>query len=128
MTSEMMSLTWVTTLTAIMWVPYILNMIAVRGLINAVGYPESPEPMSPWAAKMKAAHANAVENLVIFAVLVLIADAANVSNATTVLACQLYFWARLTHVLSYTFAVPWVRTVAFVGGFACQITLILQLI
>ena len=128
MTSEMMSLTWVTALTAIMWVPYILNMIAVRGLINAVGYPESPEPMSPWAAKMKAAHANAVENLVIFAVLVLIADAANVSNATTVLACQLYFWARLTHVLSYTFAVPWVRTVAFVGGFACQITLILQLI
>ena len=77
---------------------------------------------------MKAAHANAVENLVIFAVLVLIADAANVSNATTVLACQLYFWARLTHLLSYTFAVPWMRTVAFVGGFACQITLVLQLI
>jgi uncharacterized MAPEG superfamily protein len=128
MTSEMMSLTWVTTLTAIMWMPYILNMIAVRGLVNAVGYPESPEPLSPWAAKMKAAHANAVENLVIFAVLVLIADAANVSNATTVLACQLYFWARLTHLLSYTFAVPWMRTVAFVGGFACQITLVLQLI
>lgn len=128
MTREMMSLTWVTTLTAIMWMPYILNMIAVRGLVNAVGYPESPEPLSPWAAKMKAAHANAVENLVIFAVLVLIADAAKVSNATTVLACQLYFWARLTHLLSYTFAVPWMRTVAFVGGFACQITLVLQLI
>ena len=128
MTREMMSLTWVTTLTAIMWMPYILNMIAVRGLVNAVGYPESPEPLSPWAAKMKAAHANAVENLVIFAVLVLIADAANVSNATTVLACQLSFWARLTHLLSYTFAVPWMRTVAFVGGFACQITLVLQLI
>ena len=46
MTREMMSLTWVTTLTAIMWMPYILNMIAVRGLVNAVGYPESPEPLS----------------------------------------------------------------------------------
>jgi uncharacterized MAPEG superfamily protein len=127
MTSELMSLTWITTLTAIMWMPYILNMIAVRGLVNAVGYSDDPKPLSPWAAKMKAAHANATENLVVFAALVLIADAANVSNATTVLACQLYFWARLVHLLSYTFAIPWVRTLAFVAGFGCQVALILQL-
>lgn len=128
MTSELMSLTWVTALTAVMWMPYILNMIAVRGLMDAVGYPEDPKPLSGWAAKMKAAHANAIENLVVFAALVLIADAANVSNATTVLACQLYFWARLVHLLSYTFAVPFVRTIAFVVGFGCQAALILQLI
>ncbi len=128
MTSELMSLTWVTTLTAVMWMPYILNMIAVRGLVNAVGYPDDPEPLSPWAAKMKAAHSNAIENLVVFAALVLIADAADISNATTVLACQIYFWARLVHLLSYTFAIPWVRTIAFAAGFACQIALVLQLI
>ena len=128
MTSELMSLTWVTTLTAIMWMPYILNMIAVRGLVNAVGYPDDPEPLSPWAAKMKAAHSNAIENLVVFAALVLIADAANVSNATTVLACQIYFWARLVHLLSYTFAIPWVRTLAFAAGFGCQIAIVLQLV
>ena len=123
-----MSLTWVTALTAIMWMPYILNMIAVRGLMDAVGYPEDPKPLSGWAAKMKAAHSNAVENLVVFAALVLIADAANVSNATTVLACQLYFWARLVHFLSYTFAIPFVRTISFAIGFGCQVALILQLI
>jgi uncharacterized MAPEG superfamily protein len=128
MTSELMSLTWVTTLTAVMWMPYILNMIAVRGLVNAVGYPDDPEPLSPWAAKMKAAHSNAIENLVVFAALVLIADAADVSNATTVLACQIYFWARLVHLLSYTFAIPWVRTVSFAAGFACQAAIILQLV
>ena len=128
MTSELMNLTWVTTLTAVMWMPYILNMIAVRGLVDAVGYPDDPKPLSAWAAKMKAAHANAVENLVVFAALVLIANAADVSNSTTVLACQLYFWARLVHLLSYTFAIPWVRTVAFAAGFFCQVALILQLI
>ncbi len=128
MTSELMSLTWVTTLTAIMWMPYILNLIAVRGLVDAVGYPEDPKPLSAWAAKMKASHSNAVENLVVFAALVLIADAANVSNATTVLACQIYFWARLVHLLAYTFAIPWVRTLAFAAGFGCQVALILQLI
>ena len=126
MTSELMSLTWVTTLTAVMWMPYILNMIAVRGLVDAVGYPDDPKPLSEWAAKMKAAHANAVENLVVFAALVLIANAAGVSNSTTVLACQLYFWARLVHLLSYTFAIPWVRTLSFVAGFVCQIAIVLQ--
>ena len=128
MTSELISLTWVTTLTAVMWMPYFLNMIAVRGLVNAVGYPDDPAPLSPWAAKMKAAHSNAVENLVVFAALVLIANVANVSNATTVLACQIYFWARLVHLLSYTFAIPWIRTLSFVAGFACQVLLVLQLI
>jgi uncharacterized MAPEG superfamily protein len=123
-----MSLTWVTTLTAVIWMPYILNTIAVRGVIDAVGYPDDPKPLAPWAAKMKAAHANAIENLVVFAALVLIANAANVSNETTVLACQIYFWARLVHLLAYTFAIPWVRTLAFVAGFVCQAALILQLI
>lgn len=128
MTSELMSLTMVTTLTAILWMPYILNMIAVRGLMDAVGYPEEPKDLSPWAQKMKAAHYNAVENLVVFAPLVLIAHAAGVSNETTVLAAQAYFWARVVHVLSYTFAIPWVRTLSFVAGFACQIAIALQLL
>jgi len=128
MSSELMSLTWVTALTAIMWMPYVMNMIAVRGLLDAVGYPAEPKSLSPWAAKMKAAHANAIENLVVFAALVLIAAAANVSNGITVLACQLYFWARLVHFLSYTFAIPWVRTLAFVAGFGCQVALVLQLV
>ena len=128
MTDELMSLVWVTALTAVMWIPYILNTIMVRGLMNAVGYQDEPEPLAGWASKMKAAHYNAVENLVVFAALVLVANAAGVSNDTTVLACNLYFWARVVHFLSYTFAIPWVRTLAFVAGWGCQIALILQLI
>ncbi len=128
MTSELMSLTWVTALTAVLWMPYVLNLIVVRGLLDAVGYPDDPKPLSGWAAKMKAGHANAIENLVVFATLVLIANAAGVTNDVTVLACELYFWARLVHVVAYTFAVPWVRTLAFVAGFACQVALILQVL
>lgn len=128
MTSELLSLTWVTALTAVLWMPYVLNLIVVRGLLDAVGYPDDPKPLSGWAAKMKAGHSNAIENLVVFATLVLIANAAGVSNDTTVLACQIYFWARLVHVVAYTFAVPWVRTLAFVAGFGSQIALLLQLL
>ena len=128
MTSELMSLTWVVALSAVMWMPYILNTIAVRGLINAVGYPENPAPLADWAQRMKAAHYNSVENLVVFAALVLIANAAGISNEMTVLACEIYFWARLVHLLAYTFAIPWVRTLAFAAGWVCQILLLLQLI
>lgn len=128
MTSELTSLAWVTTLTAVLWMPYILNMIAVRGLLQAVGYPENPAPLAGWAAKMKAGHANAVENLVVFATLVLIAHVAGVSNDTTVMAANVYLWARVVHVAAYTFAIPWVRTLSFVVGFACQIAIALQLI
>ena len=64
---ELVYLVLVTTLTAVMWIPYVLNMILVRGIADAVGYPDNPKPLAPWAARMKAAHANAVENLVLFA-------------------------------------------------------------
>ena len=123
-----MSLTAVTVFTGVLWIPYILNLIAVRGLADAVGYPDDPLPLSPWAAKMKAAHANAVENLVVFAALVLIANASGVSNDATIVACQVYFWARVAHALSYTFGVPWVRTLAFVTGFGCQMVLAVALL
>ena len=128
MSAELGYLTWVTTFTALMWVPYILNMIMVRGLLDAVGYPENPEPMAPWAERMKAAHYNAIENLVVFAALVLIAHAAGIHNQATALAAAIYFWARVIHFVAYTFRIPWVRTLAFVVGFACQITIAWQIL
>ncbi len=128
MNTELTYLAWVTTLTALMWIPYILNMIMVRGLLDAVGYPEDPAPLSPWAANMKAAHANAIENLVVFAALVLTAHAVEISNTATVMACWIYLWTRIVHFLSYTARVPWVRTISFVVGFGCQITLAWQIL
>lgn len=128
MSAELGYLTWVTTFTALMWVPYILNMIMVRGLLDAVGYPENPEPMAPWAERMQAAHYNAIENLVVFAALVLIAHAAGIHNQATALAAAIYFWARVIHFVAYTFRIPWVRTLAFVVGFACQITIAWQIL
>ena len=127
MTSELMSLTWVAALSAVMWVPYILNTIAVRGLVTAVGYPDNPAPLADWAQRMKASHYNSVENLVVFATLVLVANAAGISTDVTVLACEIYFWARLVHLLSFTFAVPWVRTLSFAIGWMSMVALLIQM-
>lgn len=128
MTTELLYLAWVTLLTALLWLPYILDRIMVRGLSDAVGYPENPKPQSPWAQRLLKAHANAVENLVVFAALVLVAHAAGVSDTMTAGAAALYFWARVVHVLAYTFAIPWVRTLAFAAGFAAQMIIAWRLL
>ncbi len=128
MTSELSSLIWVVALSAIMWIPYILNTIMVRGLVTAMGYPDDPKPLAPWAARMKAAHYNAVENLVVFATLVLVLNAAGISNETTVFACEIYFWARLVHYIVYAAGVPWVRTLSFAVSWVCSVTLLTQAI
>jgi uncharacterized MAPEG superfamily protein len=127
-TPELTYLTWVTVFTALMWMPYILNTIVVRGLINAVGYSDNPKPLAPWAARMKQAHSNAIENLVVFGLLVFVAQTAGVNNETTALACAVYFYARIVHCVAYTLGIPWVRTLAFAVGFMCQISLALQIL
>jgi uncharacterized MAPEG superfamily protein len=122
MKTELLYLTLVVVLTGLMWVPYILDRIAVRGLPGAVGYPKNPAPQSPWAQRLMKAHGNAVENLVIFATLVLLANALDVVSPAIGTAAVVYFWARLVHAVAFTFAVPWVRTLAFFAGFLAQAT------
>ena len=128
MKTELLYLVIVSVFTGLMWVPYILDRIAVWGLTDTVGYPLDPKPQSAWAVRMKKAHANAVENLVVFAALVLAAQAVGVSNSVTATACVIYFWARVVHFLAYTFAWPWVRTLGFAVGFFCQMAIAWQLL
>jgi uncharacterized MAPEG superfamily protein len=128
MTQELTCLAATALLTALIWIPYVLNTIAVRGIAGAVGYPENPPPLAPWARRMKAAHYNAVENLAVFAALVLVANAAGIHGPAIASSAVVYFWARVVHVIAYTFAIPWVRTLAFVTGFAAQLCIAWQVL
>ncbi|HEX7046064.1 MAG TPA: MAPEG family protein [Gammaproteobacteria bacterium] len=123
MKTEMTYLVWVTVFTGLLWIPYVLNRITVRGLVDTVGYPERPKPLAPWAARMKAAHMNAVENLVIFAPLAIAVHVLDAGTAVTATAAMIYFWARVVHFFVYAFAIPWLRTLAFAVGFGAQIAL-----
>jgi uncharacterized MAPEG superfamily protein len=120
MKPELTYLAWTAIVTALIWIPYVVDRMMVWGLKDTVGYPAAPKQQSPWARRMKAAHANAIENLAVFATLVLVANAAGISNGATMFAASLYFWSRLAHLAAYTLALPWVRTLAFTGGFVAQ--------
>ncbi len=115
-------------LTATMWVPYILNRMKEQGILSALWDPlGETEARAPWANRMMRAHENAVENLVIFAPLVLALQWQQISTETTAAACTVYFFARLAHFLVFTFGVPVLRVVTFLIGFGAQMTLALSL-
>ncbi|MBC7584196.1 MAPEG family protein [Tardiphaga sp. vice352] len=124
MTRELFWLTLTVILTGLLWVPYVLNRIMVRGVSGAMANPSrTDKPQAEWANRLMFAHDNAIENLIVFAPLVLILNAADVSTPTTVLACAVFFWSRLVHLIVYTAGLPVLRTLAFVVGFAAQAVL-----
>ena len=126
MSHELFWLVMTTAMTGLMWVPYILDRMMVRGIAGTLANPSpTDKPQSPWAQRLYFAHTNAVENLVIFAALVLILDDINRSTEATAIACAVYFWARLAHVIVYVMGVPVLRTLAFAVGFLAQAALAL---
>ena len=130
MSQELFWLVMTTAMTGLMWMPYILDRIIVRGMMGAMANPSpNDKPQSAWAQRLMAAHVNAVENLVVFAPLVLAAQDLNVNLATptTAIACQLYFWSRLAHAVVYTLGIPVLRTLSFTGGFVAQVLLVLAI-
>jgi uncharacterized MAPEG superfamily protein len=85
------------------------------------------KPHAPWATRLMFAHDNAVENLVIFAPLVLILAQLDYSTKWTVYASAVYFWSRVAHLVVYTLGLPVFRTLAFTVGFFAQAVLALAI-
>jgi uncharacterized MAPEG superfamily protein len=128
MTRELFWLSLTVILTGLLWIPYTLNRTHVRGLGGAMANPSrDAKPHAAWATRLMFAHDNAAENLVVFAPLVLILNAIDYSSQWTVIACAVYFWARVAHLIVYTMGLPVFRTLAFFVGFLAQAVLALAI-
>ena len=128
MSRELMWLTLTVILTGLMWVPYIIDRAMVRGLMGSMANPSrNDKPQAAWAQRLYFAHSNAVENLVIFAPLVLILDSMGHQTESTAIACAVYFWARLAHAVIYALGIAVLRTLAFTVGFLAQAVLVLAI-
>jgi uncharacterized MAPEG superfamily protein len=87
-----------------------MNQVGLMGLIgNREGFPE----IKGWGGRAMRAHRNMIENLVLFAAVVLAVVAAGKTSGTTLLGAQIFFWARVAYAGVYLAGIPWVRTGAW---------------
>jgi uncharacterized MAPEG superfamily protein len=124
-TPELYYLALVAAATVLMWIPYMAARILTRGPLRTLGDPADPNaPSDPaWAVRARRAHGNAVENLAVFAPLVVILALSGISTPATVMASKIYLGARLMHYLVYAAGIPVIRTLAFAAGFAATLSI-----
>ena len=107
---ELKLLVWAAALT------FIQCLIAVTGAFLQVGLPtlagnrENMPAITGWAGRAERAHRNMLQSLVLFAVLVLVAQVTSKLNATTALGAELFFWGRVAYAAVYLAGLPWLRT------------------
>ena len=106
-------------LTLLVWavaLAFIQVVVVAQGATMQVGLPvlagnrDNMPAMQGWVGRAQRAHHNLIENLVLFAVLVLVAVVAAKSNAMTLLGAQIFFWARVVYAVVYYVGIPWLRT------------------
>jgi len=94
-------------------------LVAAVGANSAVGLPtlagnrEGLPEIKGWAGRAKRAHLNMVENMVLFAALVLIAVVAGKANAMTAMGAAIFFWGRVAYAVIYVAGIAWLRTLAW---------------
>lgn len=98
------------------------------GLLTLAGNREEMPPLTGIAGRAKRAHLNMVENLVLFAALVLIAVAGNKANAMTATGAMIFFWARLAYAVIYLVGLPWLRTVSWFVSVVGMVIIAIQLL
>lgn len=112
---------------------FVQMLIAATGANQQVGLPalagnrEGLPEMAGWAGRARRAHLNMIENLVLFAALVLIAAAAGKANAATATGAAIFFWGRLAHAVIYLIGIPWLRTLAWFVSVIGMIIIAVQL-
>jgi len=123
-------------LTLLVWsaiLAFVQMLVAVAGAQMQVGLPalvgnrEDLPPILGWAGRARRAQLNMLEYLVLFAILVLVAQIAGKTNAMTLLGCQLFFWARLAYAIVYVAGVPWLRTLVWLVSAIGLLLILLQL-
>ena len=116
-------------MTSLFWIPYIINRMLELGILTALwdrfGVTDTKKD---WARRMMQAHTNAIENLILFAPLVILIQITATNTAATATACMIYFFTRLAHFIVFSFALPLLRVVTFLIGIGVQLFLAITLL
>ena len=128
MTPDLFYLTLSAGLCAVLWIPYIAGLIKSRGA-NAEDYRVPPNlDLPPWLKRANRAHLNMVENLPVFASLVLVAHLSETASSLTAIAAAVFFWGRVAQAVVQFAGWPYVRTLAFVVSWLAMLTILWEIL
>ena len=128
MTVELTLLVWSAVLTVVLAVIGATGAMLQVGLPVLAGNRENMPEIKGWAGRAVRAHRNMLENLILFAIVVLVAKAIGVSNGMTVLGAEVFVAGRVAHAVLYIIGVPWLRTAAFAVSLVGLAMILLQLV
>ena len=127
MTVELSMLFWAVVLTfGQVVVAALLSTIEV-GLPAIAGNRENVV-LTGMAGRAGRAHRNMLENLVLFAALVLTVQLAGLNDANTALGAQIFVIARLVHAAVYVIGIPWLRTAIWAVAIAGLVMIALPIV
>jgi len=112
-------------------VQMVVGVIAAQGQVGLpllIGNRDNMPVLTGFAGRSRRAHGNMLESLVLFAVLVLLAQVTGKANAMTALGSQLFFWGRIAYALIYWAGIPWARTAAWTVSIIGLIVIFAQLV
>jgi uncharacterized MAPEG superfamily protein len=102
--------------------------ISQNGLMEQAGSRDSlPEP-TVLRLRLLRLTANMQENLVMFAAVVLVANAAGVSNEMTVMGASIFLYSRVAHAIVYAAGWPMIRPLFYFASLSGMIIIALQVL
>ena len=125
---ELQLLVWTALLALLQMLVAVIGAQSQISLPILAGNREQMPPLTGWALRAQRAHANMLESLVVFAILVLAAHALGRLNDTTALGANLFFWGRLAYAIVYLVGVPWLRTLVWAIALAGLLVILSQLL
>lgn len=114
MKPELTLLVWAVVLTFAQVIVAAIGTQSQIPLPQLAGNRENLPALTGWAGRASRAHRNMLENLPLFAALVLVAVIAGRTNGQTLLGAQIFVWARLAYALVYVAGIAWVRTAVYI--------------
>jgi uncharacterized MAPEG superfamily protein len=131
MTPELKWLLCTALLAGSLWIPYIvgINVTDFEGKKELFGRPPDHSKMVPWVHRAYRAHLNSLEQLLPFAVVVLIGTAAKVSTPVTAWCAAIFFWLRVIHAIGMISGVARfpLRPLIYLGGWVAMLVMAWQI-
>ena len=128
MKPELMLLVWVVVLMFVQMLVAATGAYLQVGLAKLAGNRDDMPKIAGWGGRACRAHLNMLENIALFAPLVLVAVFVGKTNDMTLLGAQIFLWARVAYAVTYIAGIIWLRTLIWFTSVIGLILIFVQLV